>query len=71
MGYLTEDHRCPRGIFRRIVDALPSVLIGALIGAVSYVGMVDRPVMPVVVAAAALGAVLAAAVRQAVSGRPS
>jgi hypothetical protein len=71
MGYLTENHRCPRGIFSRITDALSTLVIGALIGAVFYVAMVEKPVMSVTMAAAALGAVLAAGVRQAISGRPS
>jgi len=71
MGFLTENHRCPRGIFHRITEALSTVVIGAIIGAVFCFVVVERPVPALVMAAAALGAVLASAVRQAVSGRPS
>ena len=71
MGFLTENHRCPRGIFHRVTDALSTVVIGAIIGAVFCFVVVERPVPALVMAAAALGAVLASAVRQAVSGRPS
>ena len=70
MGFLTENHRCPRGIFSRITEALTTVVIGALIGAGFCVAFVDKAVPALVMAAAALGAVLASAVRQAVGGRP-
>jgi len=50
---------------------LSTVLIGAVIGAIFCFALVERPVPALVMAAAALGAVLASAVRQAVSGRPS
>ena len=71
MGALTEHHRCPRGPFRRIMEALSTVAIGAVIGiAVLYSVFNEQPVPALVLAAAALGAVLTSAVRQAVSGRP-
>lgn len=69
MGALTENHRCPRGTLSRIADALSTVGIGGGIGAVLCFAIVDRPAIPLVLAAAALGAVLANAVRQA-SGKP-
>lgn len=71
MGFLTENHRCPRGPLSRLTDALSTVLIGAIVGAAFCFVIVERPVPALVMAAAALGAVLASAVRQAVSGRPS
>jgi len=71
MGFLTENHRCPRGTFSRITDALSTVLIGAFIGWVFCLVVVEKPVPALMMAAAALGAVLASAIRQAVSGRPS
>jgi hypothetical protein len=71
MGFLTENHRCPRGPLSRITQALSTVLIGAVIGAVFCFVVVERPVPALVMASAALGAVLASAVRQAVGGRPS
>ena len=71
MGALTEHHRCPRGPFRRLLDALSTVTVGALIGiAVLYLVFNEHPVPALVLAAAALGAVLTSAVRQAVTGRP-
>lgn len=68
MGALTENHRCPRGTFSRITDALSTVGIGSVIGAVVCFAIDDRPAGALVLAAAALGAVLANAVRQAVGG---
>ena len=70
MGALTENHRCPRGPFHRLIDALSTVAVGALIGiAVLYTVFNEQPVPALVLAAAALGAVLTSAVRQAVNGR--
>jgi hypothetical protein len=69
MGALTEHHRCPRGPFHRLLDALSTVAIGGLIGTVVlYVVVDEHPVPALVLAAAALGAVLTSAVRQAVNG---
>jgi hypothetical protein len=70
MGALTENHRCPRGRLHRLTDALSTVGLGALIGTVLLYLFEERPVPALVMAAAALGAVLTSAVRQAVNGRP-
>lgn len=70
MGALTENHRCPRGTLSRMTDALSTVLVGSGIGAAVTFLVEERPVPALVVAAAALGAVLATAIRQAVGGRP-
>jgi hypothetical protein len=70
LGALTDNHKCPKGAFSRVADAISTVGIGGVIGA-AFVFVVDeRPVGALVLAAAALGAVLAFAVRQAISGRP-
>jgi hypothetical protein len=69
MGFLEENHRCPRGVFSRISEALVTVAIGAGIGTAVCYAFEDRPVAPLVLAAAALGAVLAMALRQATSGK--
>lgn len=69
MGALTENHRCPRGRLHRLREALSTVGLGALIGIVLLYAFDERPVPALVMAAAALGAVLTAAVRQAVTGR--
>lgn len=69
-GALTEDHKCPKGRLSRATDALSTVGIGGLIGVVLSYVLDDRPVPALVVASAALGAVLASAVRQAIGGRP-
>jgi hypothetical protein len=69
-GALTEHHKCPKGRLSRVTDALSTVSVGAIIG-VALTYMIDeRPVPALLLAAAALGAVLASAVRQAVGGRP-
>jgi hypothetical protein len=68
MGALTEHHRCPRGPLIRLFDGLSTVTVGGVVGALLCFELVERPVPALIVAAAALGAVLAGAVRQAVSG---
>jgi hypothetical protein len=70
MGALTENHRCPRGPFRRMTEGLSTVGIGGVIGAGLCYVLEERPPGALVIAAAALGGVLASAVRQAVTGRP-
>jgi hypothetical protein len=65
-GPLTEDHRCPHPIGRRVTEALSTVGIGSVLGALFCFVIEDRPAAALVVAAAALGAVLAGAVRQAI-----
>ena len=69
MGALTEHHRCPRGRLSRVTDALSTLAVGALIGVGLCYGIEERPVPALVLAAAALGSVLASALRNAVSGR--
>jgi hypothetical protein len=69
LGALTDDHKCPKGLFSRVTDALSTVGIGGVIGAVLCYTIEERPPGALVVAAAALGAVLVSAVRQAVGGR--
>ena len=69
MGALTEHHRCPRGRLHRLTEALSTVALGAFIGTVILYLFEERPVPALVMAAAALGAVLTSAVRQAVTGR--
>ena len=70
MGALTENHRCTRGRLHRLTEALSTVAVGAVIGIVLLYAFDERPVPALVMAAAALGAVLTSAVRQAVNGRP-
>jgi len=69
MGALTEHHRCPRGPLSRLFDALSTFAVGAGIGMFILFAWDDHAVPAMWVAAAALGAVLTSAVRQAVSGR--
>ena len=69
MGALTENHRCPRGPFSRITEGLSTVGLGGVIGAGLCYIVEERPAGALVIAAAALGGVLASAVRQAVTGR--
>lgn len=65
-GALTDSHKCPKGIFSRVLEAVSTVGVGAVVGVVMCFAIEDRPAAALVVAAAALGAVLASAVRQAV-----
>lgn len=69
LGALTDDHKCPKGTFSRVTEAVSTVGIGGLAGAVFVFVVEERPVGALVLAAAALGAVLAFAIRQAVGGR--
>ena len=69
MGFLGENHRCPRGPLSRMADALSTVLVGSVVGAgLCWAYDINSP-GALVVATAALGGVLASAVRQAVTGR--
>jgi hypothetical protein len=69
LGPLTENHRCPRGRFNRVSDAVITVTVGGVIGAVAVFAFEERPAGALVLAAAALGAVLTNAVRQALGPR--
>ena len=70
MGALTENHRCRRGMVSRVSHALSTVAVGSGLGTVACFAIEDRPAAgALLVAAAALGVVLATAVREAVEGR--
>ena len=69
MGFLEEGHKCPRGVWSRLSEAVLTVVIGAALGIALCYAIEERPVAPLVLAAAALGGVLASAVRQATSSR--
>ena len=69
MGFLEENHRCPLGVWSRVSEALVTVVIGAGVGTALCYAIEERPVASLVLAAAALGAVLSVAVRQAIGGR--
>jgi len=69
MGALTENHRCRRGTVSRVSHALSTVAVGGGLGTVACFAIEDRPAGALLVAAAALGVVLATAVREAVEGR--
>jgi hypothetical protein len=69
LGALTDDHRCPKGTLSRIRDTASAVGIGGLAGTVLCFALEDRPVTALVLASAALGAVLAVGLKEAVVGR--
>ena len=69
MGFLTENHKCPGGVWARVSKAVLTVLIGGGIGTMLVYALDERPVAALVLAGAALGAVLANAIRQAVGGK--
>ena len=69
LGALGENHKCPtRGILSRVADALLTAGAGGLGGWMFCLLIEERPANVLILAAAALGAVLATAVRQAVGG---
>ena len=68
LGPLTDDHKCPRGLLSRVFDALITTGVGALLGWILVLMVDDRAAGALILAAAALGAVLATAVRQAIRG---
>ena len=69
MGFLTEGHKCPGGVWSRLSKAILTVAIGAVIGTLLVYVIEDRPVPALWLAGAALGAVLAMSIRQAVGVR--
>ena len=68
MGFLDEGHRCPGGVWTRLSKAMLTVGIGAAVGVLFIYAIEERPLAALVLASAALGAVLAMAVRQAIGG---
>jgi hypothetical protein len=69
LGALTDDHRCPKGTLSRIKDTASTVGVGGVVGTILCYAIEDRPVTALVLASAALGAVVAVGLRQAVGGR--
>ena len=69
MGFLTEGHKCPGGVWSRLSKALLTVVTGAVIGTVLIYLIEDHPVPALWLAGAALGAVLALSIRQAIGVR--
>ncbi len=69
MGYLDEGHKCPGGVWTRVGKAILTVGVGATVGIVAVYAIEERPLAALVLAGAALGAVLATAVRQALGVR--
>ena len=69
-GALTEHHKCPRrSIVSAMTDALSTVGLGAVLGGLAAILVNEQAPTALVLASAALGAVLASAVRQAVGRR--
>jgi len=69
MGFLDEGHRCPGAMGARLLKAILTFLIGATIGILIVYAINDNPPMALWLAGAALGAVLAMSIRQAVGVR--
>jgi hypothetical protein len=66
MGALTENHRCPRRTLSRVTQALTVVGVGGGLGTILCFAIEERPTGALLLAAAALGAVLVSALRQAI-----
>jgi hypothetical protein len=69
MGALTEHHRCPKGRFSRMGPVALTLGAGSAIGAVLCYAIEGQPPGSLVLSSAALGAVLAYAMRQAMTPR--
>ena len=69
MGFLDEGHRCPGGVWTRIGKAMLTVGAGAFVAILVVYAIEERPPIALVLAGAALGAVLAMAIRQAIGVR--
>ena len=70
MGFLTDGHKCPGGVWLRLGKAILTVAIGGAAGVLFVYALEERPVLELWLAGAALGAVLSMAIRQAIGGRP-
>ena len=69
MGALTDNHRCPSRLASRLMDAGSTVGVGGGVGILFCYIVDERPATALVLAAAALGSVIAMALRQAIGGR--
>ena len=69
LGFLDEGHRCPGGVWARVSKAILTVGVGGGVGILFVYAIEERPLAALVLAGAALGAVLAIAVRQAIGVR--
>lgn len=69
LGPLTENHRCPRRWPSRVSEALATLSIGGGLGVALCFAFEERPGGSLLLASAALGAVLARAVRDALGSR--
>lgn len=69
LGFLDDGHRCPGGMWTRVGKAILTVAIGAAVGILCVYAIEDQPLAGLVLAAAALGGVLAMAIRQAIGVR--
>ena len=68
-GALTDTHRCPKGPLHWVVDAIFTAAVGGSVGASICYVLLDRPASFLVLSYAALGGVLAIAMRQALTPR--
>ena len=65
LGALTEDHRCPKGRFSEVWPWLITATVGSVAGGILCYALQERPSEILALSYAALGAVLAIVVRQA------
>lgn len=70
-GALTDHHRCPRGRFNWLLEALVTLGLGGAVGAALCYVIQEKPAIFLVLSYAALGSVLALAMRQALTPKHS
>lgn len=67
-GPLVEGHRCSPRVWRRVAKALPSIVLGGVVGAAACFGLDDHPGLVLVLIAASLGSLLGVAATRALRG---
>lgn len=66
-GALTDNHRCPKGRFVGLSETLLTAGVGGIVGGSLCYVIQEGPALFLVISYAALGAVLAYAMRQAIA----
>ena len=68
-GALSDNHRCPKGPLYWVIEAVVTATVGGSVGAALCYFLQEQPALFLVLSYAALGGVLAIAMRQALTPR--